>query len=388
MPPRKDTEKGKATSTAPAKAKATSAPPQKKRKGGKLLPVKQPHIHNLKANGNLESKAYPPQCKDWYKCCRPKHIHVEATIHECRLQAKYQAIWRSINELGLSYVFQNCGEININLVREFYAGFDPEDLEQLVPIRERLIDISASTICNFLGALDVPGEPLDHFIVRPTYRELRHTLCGVNSVATWVRDKKTNRHRKFPKKNMKAKVKVWLNCERTCVLYFLMMGQRVNVVHLIRYQMNQYLRQEEVEEKKEFGHIITPPLRSTDPTNIWVKKESTRTSLTGAERNSRDDNFMAHLYGMMDLQLRIGGRPATTEERVILEQQYSLNAHAQQLVGICDGYKLPEDEDVNTPEQSEAEPEKSDDEDDDDDDDEEAQDEEWAASEDEGDGAT
>nr|XP_033516160.1 uncharacterized protein LOC117280548 [Nicotiana tomentosiformis] len=290
---------------------------------------------------------------------------------------------------------------------------DPQNTEQLVPIRGRLIDFSATTICKFLGALDVPVEPLDHFICRPTYRELRHTLCGVDSTAAWVRDKKTNRHKRFPKKKMRAEAQLWLKLinarllpcnhdtlisrERTCALYFLMTGQRVNVGHLIRYQMSlvrtskkvnrmpfanfltQFLRHEKVEEEPEFDHTIDQPLRQTDITSPRLKEETSMTSLTCAERKAQDDSFMAHLYGMMDLQLRIGGWPATSEERTLLEQRYLLNAHAQQLVGIGDGYRLPDDEDINTHEQSEAEPEQSDDEDDDDEE-EEAHDEEWRAS--------
>nr|XP_009799454.1 PREDICTED: uncharacterized protein LOC104245533 [Nicotiana sylvestris] len=82
--------------------------------------------------------------------------------------------------------------------------------------------------------------------------------------------------------------------------------------------------------------------------------------MPGAKRNVRDDNFMAHLYGMIDLQLRIWGHPATSKERTKLEQRYPLNAHAQQLVGLGDGYRLLDYEDMNTPEQSEVEPEQSD----------------------------
>ncbi|XP_075091938.1 uncharacterized protein LOC142172071 [Nicotiana tabacum] len=122
-----------------------------------------------------------------------------------------------------------------------------------------------------------------------------------------------------------------------------MTGKRVNVGHLICYQMTQvrtskkidrmpfanmltqYLRQEKLEEEKEFDHIIAPPIKPTDLTNVRVKEENTRTSVTGVERNACDDSFMAYLYGMMDLQLRIGGRPATIEERAILEQWYPLN---------------------------------------------------------------
>ncbi|OIT40669.1 hypothetical protein A4A49_05613 [Nicotiana attenuata] len=289
MLPRKDTSKGKATSTAPSKAKATFAPPPKKRKGGEATSSQGEGLQAVAAlaatrqqpQGQREfcTKSMPPHVKDWYKRCRPKHIHAEDAIHERRLKAKYQAIWRGINELGLSYVLKNTGDINVNLVREFYAGFDPEDPEQLVPIRGRLIDFSTSAICNFL--------------------------------------------------------------------------------------------------------VLAPSLRIMDLTNVRAKEENTTTSLTGAEHNAHDDSFMAHLYGMMDLQLRIGGRPTTMEKRTILEERFPLNAHAQQLVGLGDKYKLPADEDVNTPEQSEAEPEQSDDEDDDDE--EEAQEEEWAASEAEGD---
>lgn len=120
-------------------------------------------------------------------------------------------------------------------------------------IRGRLIDISSSSLCAYLGAPNVPQEPLGNFIVRPTYRELQHTLCGVNSIVAWVCDKKIHRHRKFPKKKMKLEAQVrlklinarllscnddtFIGLERVILLYFLMTGQKVNVVCLIRHQM-------------------------------------------------------------------------------------------------------------------------------------------------------
>ncbi|OIT03117.1 hypothetical protein A4A49_01934 [Nicotiana attenuata] len=143
--------------------------------------------------------------------------------------------------------------------------------------------------------------------------------------------------------------------------------------------LTRYLQHEGVEEKPEFDHTIDQLIRQTDITNLRLKGEGG--TLTGAERNARDDSFMAYLYGMMDLQLRIGSRPATSEERTDLEQQYPLNAHAQQLVGVGEGYRLPADEDVNTPEHSEAEPMQSDGEGDGDDGEDE-HDVEWRASED------
>lgn len=51
---------------------------------------------------------------------------------------------------------------------------------------------------------------------------------------------------------------------------------------------------------------------------------------------------------MLDLYLQIGGRLVTTEETTNLPEQFSLNAHVQHLVGIHEGQRLPEDEDINT----------------------------------------
>ncbi|OIT05918.1 hypothetical protein A4A49_03971 [Nicotiana attenuata] len=288
MPLRKDTGKGKATSTAPAKVKATSAPPLKKRKwgeatsslsGAQVVEAVAAMRPQPQAQWEFGINSIPPHTKDWYRHCSPKHVHPEAAIHERSLKAKHQAIWRGIQDLGLSYVFKNTGDINLNLVLEFYAGFDPQDTKQLVPIRGRLIDFSATTICNFL--------------VRTS--------------------KKVDR---MPFANF----------------------------------LTQFLRHEEVEEEPEFDHTIDQPLRQTDITSFPLKEETAMPSLTSAERNARDDSFMARLYGMIDLQLRIGGRPVISEERTLLEQRYPLNAHAQQVVGIGDGYRLPDDEDINTPE--------------------------------------
>ncbi|OIS97504.1 hypothetical protein A4A49_22754 [Nicotiana attenuata] len=205
MPPRKDTGKGKATSTAQAKAKATSAPPPNKRKGGEVtssMSGAQAVVtvaamrHQPQGQREFGINSIPSHTRDWYMRCRPNHVHLEGAIQERSVKAKYSAIWKGIQDLGLSYIFKNTGDINLNLVMEFYAGFDPQDTKELVPIRGRLIDFSSKAICDFLGAPNVPVEPLDQFIRRPTYRELRHMLCGVDSTAAWVLDKETHRHKR------------------------------------------------------------------------------------------------------------------------------------------------------------------------------------------------
>lgn len=71
----------------------------------------------------------PPSPKKWYKNCRPKNMHLDLAVEEHRLKSKHIDIWKSIHDLGLSYVFKNLGDINVSLVLEFYAGWDPEDEE-------------------------------------------------------------------------------------------------------------------------------------------------------------------------------------------------------------------------------------------------------------------
>lgn len=85
----------------------------------------------------------------------------------------------------------NPREINVSLFYDFYARWNSNDEEHLVPIRGRLTDISSSALSAYLEVLDVLHEPLGIFIARLTYQDLRHTLCGVDSMAVRVRDKKT-----------------------------------------------------------------------------------------------------------------------------------------------------------------------------------------------------
>lgn len=146
-------------------------------------------------------KIIAPSTKAWYKICRPKHMYPDLAIDEHRLRVKYPAIWKSIHELGLSYVFGNPWDINVNLIREFYAGYDPDEPEHYVPIWGRLIDFSSSALCNYLGAPDIPHDPLGKIIAHPTYRELRYALCAIKFVAAWVCEKKKfHCHIKLPKR--------------------------------------------------------------------------------------------------------------------------------------------------------------------------------------------
>ncbi|OIT18809.1 hypothetical protein A4A49_43442 [Nicotiana attenuata] len=115
MPPRKDTGKRKATSTAQAKAKATYAPPPKKRNGGEAtssmtgaqaVAVVADMRHQPQGQRQFGINSIPPHTRDWYRRCRPKHVHPEGAIQERSVKTKYPEIWKGIQDLGLRYVFK------------------------------------------------------------------------------------------------------------------------------------------------------------------------------------------------------------------------------------------------------------------------------------------
>nr|XP_016492016.1 PREDICTED: uncharacterized protein LOC107811572 isoform X2 [Nicotiana tabacum] len=98
--------------------------------------------------------------------------------------------------------------------------------------------------------------------------------------------------------------------------------------------------------------LIPATSRATDITVICGPNEEDGTTLTTMERQARDESVLAYLYGMMDLQLRIGGRPVTSEERTQLTERFPITTLAQRLVGLASGQGVPPKEDINTPEYS------------------------------------
>nr|XP_009781816.1 PREDICTED: uncharacterized protein K02A2.6-like [Nicotiana sylvestris] len=84
-----------------------------------------------------------------------------------------------------------------------------------------------------------------------------------------------------------------------------------------------------VDEDPQFDILLPLTSQTTDITIISGLDEKDGTILTTTEHQARDEIILAHLYGVMDLQLRIGGRPATSEERTQLTERFPLNLPAQ-----------------------------------------------------------
>ncbi|MCD9639438.1 hypothetical protein HAX54_023989 [Datura stramonium] len=69
---------------------------------------------------------------------------------------------------------------------------------------------------------------------------------------------------------------------------------------------------------------------------------------TLAENNAWDDSWRDQMYGIFELQLKIGGRPTTTEEMAELEKRYSLTKSAMMMYKVEPAFEEPLDDDEPT----------------------------------------
>lgn len=64
---------------------------------------------NLRGEREYGLKSIHISVKMWYKIFRTRHMHPNLDVDEHQLRFKNLTIWKSIHELGLSYVFRNPG---------------------------------------------------------------------------------------------------------------------------------------------------------------------------------------------------------------------------------------------------------------------------------------
>ncbi|KAH0776742.1 hypothetical protein KY290_008153 [Solanum tuberosum] len=91
--------------------------------------------------------------------------------------------------------------------------------------------------------------------------------------------------------------------------------------------ITRFLRSEGIEEETEDMTVAYHPdltSKLVDVTRTKALDISHRPVLFAQERQSRDDSVMARMFGMVELQLRIGGRPVTEDELETLVDRYPL----------------------------------------------------------------
>ncbi|KAH0709064.1 hypothetical protein KY284_010491 [Solanum tuberosum] len=283
--------------------------------------------------------------KDWYECQQESKYLGDEYIDEGRLRQEFPNILAKINALGLQYVFMDQGEFNLSLVREFYANWNTHRVEiNKGFIRDSWVRFSVEALNEFLGTPNCDNADFLAMTERPPYRDIRHTLCGVNYVARWDRVRDTGRHLTLHYGHFNLEARIWLKIvcstllpckhttdvtrERVVLIYRLMKGLSVNVEAILKQNMlkfrtnkrwrfcygsiiTRYLQALLIEEEV---HDVCPPrpphlvCHLVDVTRTKVHDPSQGPVLTAIDRQARDNSWMGRMFGMAELQLRIGGR--------------------------------------------------------------------------------
>ncbi|KAG5606879.1 hypothetical protein H5410_028371, partial [Solanum commersonii] len=281
----------------------------------------------------------------------------------------------NVIDLGLRFIFDNPGDCNLTLVREFYANWLTETKYKIVPVRGKDVKNPNCDPDEFNNLKD-----------KPPYRDIRHTLCGVDSTARWERSKDTGRHNTLHFANFNQVAKVWLKIvcsvllpskhvtevtrDRVVLVYMLMKGMPINVGAILRQNMMKF--RNNLRWRFYYGRLITRFLRAkgieeetvdmtvayhpdltgklVDMTRSKVLDTSHRNVLSFQERQSRDDSVMARMFGMAKLQLQIGRRPVTDTEMETMAMSYPLTKSAAFLCRTGLAFLEPLDNDEATDE--------------------------------------
>uniref|UniRef100_M1DRI3 Putative plant transposon protein domain-containing protein n=1 Tax=Solanum tuberosum TaxID=4113 RepID=M1DRI3_SOLTU len=286
----------------------------------------------------------------WFDFQREAKYMGDEYVDSVRLQCQFPDIYRIVVELGLRFIFYHPGDCNLSLLREFYANWLTETKYKTVPIRGRDVKFSARILNELLGTPNCDSDDFNRLKEKPPYRDIRYTFCGVESIARWGRSNNTKRHSTLHFANFNLIARVWLKIlccvllpakhltevtrDRVVLVYMLMKRMPINVEAILRQYMmefrnnlrwrfcyggfiTRFLRNQGIEEEAcDWTIIVHLELtgKVVDVTHTKALDASHGHVLSAKERQTRDDSIMARMFGMAELQLRIGGHPVRDVE--------------------------------------------------------------------------
>uniref|UniRef100_M1D9F4 Putative plant transposon protein domain-containing protein n=1 Tax=Solanum tuberosum TaxID=4113 RepID=M1D9F4_SOLTU len=262
---------------------------------------------------------------EWFECQREPKYMGDEYVHEVRLNSQFPVIYRTVLELGLRFIFYHPGDCNLSLVRKFYANWLTQTMYKIVPIRGKDVKFNAMILNDFNALKD-----------KLPYRDIRHTLCGVESTARWERSKDTGRHNTLHFANFNQVARVWLKImcsvllptkhltevtrDRVVLVYMLMKGMPINVGGILRQNMmkfwnnmrwrfcyggliTRFLRARGIEEEAmDLTIAFHPDLtgKLVDVTQTKAPDTSHGPVLSAQERQARDDSVMERMFEPLD----------------------------------------------------------------------------------------
>ncbi|KAG5580083.1 hypothetical protein H5410_050710 [Solanum commersonii] len=119
-----------------------------------------------------------------------------------------------------------------------------------MPIRGKDVRCTAKVLNMLLGTPNFEDENFNRLKENPPYRDIHHTLCGVEYIARWDRSKDTGRHSTLYYANFNQVARVWLEIvcsvlllakhltdvtrDRVVLVCMLMKGMLINVGAILR----------------------------------------------------------------------------------------------------------------------------------------------------------
>ncbi|KAG5576880.1 hypothetical protein H5410_057014 [Solanum commersonii] len=256
--------------------------------------------------------------------------------------------------------------------------------KKIVHVRGKDVKFSTQILNELLGTPNCDPDEFNNLKDKPPYRDIRHTLCGVDSTARWERSKDTGRHNTLYFANFNQVARVWLKIvcsvllpakyltemtrDGVVLVYMLMKEMPINVgafqrQNMMKFRNNlrwrfcygglitHFLRAKGIEEETVDMTVAYHPDLTGKLVNV-TRTKALDTShghvLSPQERHARDDSVMTRMFGMMELQLRLDGHLVTDAEMETMAERYPLTKSAAFLCRTGPAFLEPLDDDEAT----------------------------------------
>ncbi|MCE0481704.1 hypothetical protein HAX54_039644 [Datura stramonium] len=156
--------------------------------------------------------------KKWFKEHKESKYSHEMFIDRETLALKFPRIVDRLYTLGLVFVYNDPGECNLNMLREFLSNWDPKERSNQVKIRGQIVNFSLVVLNRIHGSPRIDPQLFKNFILRPPYREIQHTLGVSNTIARWAHHQQDGYHVSFPYAHMPREARVWLKIISACLM--------------------------------------------------------------------------------------------------------------------------------------------------------------------------
>ncbi|MCD9639742.1 hypothetical protein HAX54_024463, partial [Datura stramonium] len=205
-----------------------------------------------------------------------------------------------LHTLGLGFVFDAPGDCNLNIVREFLANWMRKERSNHVKLGGEIINFAPISLNRFHGTPHVDPQPFIIIVMKHRYRDIRHTLCGPNSVSRWTRHQQFGYYVSVPFAHFSREACVWLKIVCACLVPGKHSkgekGQNFGFGGLLTRFLHEHdIEEEEVDDR--------PPY---DPRGIYIAKTKEPEGINSPvlfvnKHNARIDSMLSHLYGIVGI---------------------------------------------------------------------------------------